>query len=174
MDKITSYRGVDFRQWTDQDSLEDLTRLLNRAYMPLKERGMNYLAATQDASVTQNRIAKAAYTLIGLQEGRMVATLSLYAPRPNDICDWYNQDHVSVVGQFAVHPDLQKQGIGVHMMALMEDQARTLAGVKELSLDTSEHAHHLIAFYKKMGYRQVATTDWPGTNYMSVVLSKAL
>lgn len=47
-------------------------------------------------------------------------------------------------------------------------------GVKELACDTAEGAVHLIALYKKRGYRQVGTADWKGTSYISVVLSKTL
>lgn len=47
-------------------------------------------------------------------------------------------------------------------------------GARELACDTAEGAVHLIAMYRKRGFRQVGTADWEGTNYMSVVLSKSL
>jgi N-acetylglutamate synthase-like GNAT family acetyltransferase len=83
------------------------------------------------------------------------------------------QPGVFKFAQFGVHPDDQGQGVGQHIMRLIEARAREL-GATELSSDTSEEAHQLIAMYTKLGYRQVDIVDWDATNYKSVVLSKTL
>ena len=47
-------------------------------------------------------------------------------------------------------------------------------GARELACDTAMGAGHLIEFYARRQFREVATADWEGTNYESVILSKAL
>ena len=54
------------------------------------------------------------------------------------------------------------------------ERAAAASGVTEVVVDTSEHAEHLIDWYKRQGYRYVGDADWDVTNYRSVVLSKTL
>jgi hypothetical protein len=57
------------------DSIEELTRLLNRAYKALADMGFRYVASHQDAKITADRI-KDACRLIGLRDQQIVATIS--------------------------------------------------------------------------------------------------
>jgi len=86
---------------------------------------------------------------------------------------WFSRPGVASVGQFAVEPELQRNGIGGSLLSFVEDLARQ-DGVEELSLNTAEPAHHLIAYYEKRGYRVVDTTDATMPNYRSVIMSKRL
>jgi ribosomal protein S18 acetylase RimI-like enzyme len=67
----------------------------------------------------------------------------------------------------------QGLGLGKKLMDFVEDYA-TRVGAREMALDTSEHAHHLISIYKNRGYRFVEYAQWDETNYRSVILSKPL
>lgn len=178
-EKIDSYgfngtEHIEFRLFSRNDSIDELTRLLNKSYRTLADMGLNYVAATQDSSITLNRITNAYKCIIGIYNDRIIATISLYSPKPSDIGSWYNKDFVAKVGQFAVIPDLQKYGIGSKLMDIVEDEARNLKNVKELALDTAVTAYHLIDFYSKRGYQYIETISWDMTNYNSVVLSKLL
>jgi GNAT superfamily N-acetyltransferase len=80
---------------------------------------------------------------------------------------------VASIGQFAVHPDWQAQGLGQVLMEHAERAAASI-GAREVAVDTSENAVHLIRWYEHQGYRLMGNADWNVTNYRSVVLSKTL
>lgn len=58
-------------------------------------------------------------------------------------------------------------------MSEVERRARE-EGAVELALDTAEPAQHLIDYYGRRGFRQVALTQWKGKTYRSIIMSKAL
>lgn len=165
---------MEFRLLSSDDSIEELTQLLHRSYKVLADIGLKYVAATQDQSITLNRVRHAYKCYIGMYKNKIVSTISLYSPSPSDKSSWYSKDFVAKIGQFAVAPELQKYGIGSKMMDIVEEEGRRIENVRELALDTAETAHHLIDFYKKREYRYIETIQWDVTNYKSVVLSKAL
>lgn len=169
---LNNGKYVEFRLLTSNDSIQELTYLLNKSYKSLYDMGLKYVAATQDVNTTIKRIEKAYKCLVGFCNGKIVATISLYSPKSSSTCNWYNKDFVAKVGQFAVLPEFQKFGIGRKMMDIVEHEARGIKNVKELALDTAETAYHLIDFYNKRGYRFIETTNWNMTNYKSVILSK--
>ena len=103
----------------------------------------------------------------------MEGTITLTPPGLASGCAWYERPGVATFGQFAVEPSRQHRGLGGELLIKAEYQA-LLAGADELSLDTSEHAEELIAWYCARGYRHVGTADWSVTNCRSVVLSKSL
>lgn len=172
--KLSSGKTLEVRLLKQEDSLKELTVLLNRAYQFLQDMGLNYLAAAQDETMTQKRVSKAYRCYVGLIDGQIISTISLYDHQPNDKSQWYNQEFVSKVGQFAVLPEYQKCGIGGMMMDIVEREAMSMTHIDEVALDTAETAHHLIALYKKRGYRYVETISWDMVNYNSVILSKNL
>lgn len=165
---------VEFRLFSGDDSIEELTQLLNKSYKALDNMGFNYVAATQDSSITLKRIANAHKCYVGIYKGKIISTISLYSPTPSDKSSWYSKGFVAKIGQFAVLPELQKYGIGNKMMDIVEDEARKIENVKEVALDTAETAYNLINFYRKRGYKYVETISWGVTNYNSVILSKSL
>lgn len=165
---------IKFHLLSGEDSIKELTQLLNKSYKALADMGLHYVAATQDDAVTIRRAGQAYRCYIGTYKNNIVATISLYSPTPSDKSSWYNQGFVAKIGQFAVVPELQKYGVGSQMMDRVEEAARDIQNVTELALDTAETAYHLIAFYEKRGYRYKETIQWDMTNYKSVVLSKPL
>lgn len=165
---------IEFRLLSSEDSIVELTQLLNQSYKMLADMGLNYVAATQDHSITLKRSRNAYKCYIGIHKNEIVATISLYSPSYSDKSRWYSNDFVAKVGQFAVLPELQKFGIGSKMMDVVEEEAKSMKNVKEIALDTAETAFHLIDFYKKRGYKYIETINWGVVNYNSVVLSKPL
>jgi len=149
-----------------------ITALLHRAYKKLSDMGLQYWATTQDDATTLKRLS-AGHSVLALAGGEVLGTISLYRDCERKGFAWYARHEVCRFGQFAVEPAYQQYGIGRSLMALVEAQARQW-GCAELALDTSEQAHHLIAYYAKHGFRSVEHIQWDRVNYRSVVMSKSL
>ena len=162
---------MELRRWDGTD-VPSLTALLHRAYRPLLDRGLHYVAATQDDETTRRRTANRE-CWIAYEDGAPVGTVTLTPPGGASGCDWYARSDVAAFGQFAVEPTCQGSGLGSQLLAHVEGQARAL-GAAELACDTAEQAQHLRDFYLRRGFRIVDAVDWPMTNFASVVLSKTL
>ena len=154
------------------DSLEELTNLIHRAFRELADQGFKYWATHQTINDTKKRIAKGA-CYIKTINGKIISTIVLNKPNNSDGHPWYERSNVTTFHQFAVDPDFQKQGIGTEMMDFVEQRAIEF-GVDELSCDTAEGASHLIKMYRKRGYRIIGKANWDITNYISVIMSKKL
>ena len=154
-----------------EDSLEELTDLLHRAYAALGEAGFRYYATHQTPEETRERCERG-YSYVALIDGRIVGTITLYDRHTDDV-PWYSRPDVGYFGQFGVEPELQGKGIGRRMLRMIEERAREL-GLRELALDTAEGAHHLVEWYGREGYRIVAHHSWNVTNYRSVIMSRTL
>ena len=155
------------------DSLEELTELLHRAYKPLADMGLRFFATHQTVEQTQSRV-ESGKCFVAELDGKLIGTIALYTePKHDDAPDWYHRPDVGWFGQFGIEPTLQGKGIGKQMIDFIEERAVEL-GLSELALDTSEKAEHLIQWYKRLGWRIVEETDWSVTNYRSLVMSKTL
>jgi GNAT superfamily N-acetyltransferase len=155
-----------------RDSVSELTALLNRAYAPLAEMGLRYVATWQGDEITLKRI-RGGECWIALVGGDLVGTVVFKACARTSGWEWYDRPEVASFGQFAVAPEWQGRGVGGALLELCERRARE-TGAAELACDTAEPAEHLIAYYTRRGYRVTGTADWRLTNYRSVILSKRL
>lgn len=160
------------RDWSSSDSIPELTQLLHAAYAHLAQRGLRYVATHQDDVITARRLGRG-FALLVFLRGELVGTATLYPPRPDSPVLWYRRPDVLHFGQFGVRPDLQRNGIGVRILRELERRAR-MQGASELACDTAEQAEHLRSWYGREGYRLIGHTQWPITNFRSVVLSKTL
>jgi predicted N-acetyltransferase YhbS len=160
------------RAWQPTDDVDGITKLLHRAYAPLAQAGLRYLATHQSAEITRERLTSG-YPLVALAGGAIVGTATLYPPDAASPCELYRQPGVYCFGQFAVSPELQRGGIGRQLVEHLEAVARQL-GATQLALDTAEGAVHLVEWYERLGFRLVQYVEWEVTNYRSVVLSKSL
>jgi len=168
--------AVPIRPLAPSDCLAGLTQLLHRAYAPLATRGMRYLASHQDEAMTRSRVNEGeCYVAVDRSGDIIIATVTLVPPGVPDTegCAYYQKPGVARFGQFAVEPSHQGRGIGSLMMDHIEARAAEL-GATFLALDTSEHAHDLIAMYIKRGYIVVQRVQWGVTNYQSIVMAKQL
>jgi GNAT superfamily N-acetyltransferase len=156
----------------ETDSVSDLTALLHRAYAGLAERGLRFVATWQGDEITRDRL-ESGEGFVAVLEGRIVGTVTLSRPRATDAESFYSRPGVAYLNQLAVEPELQGQGIGHRLMDFAEDWARGI-GAEELALDTAADADHLIAWYARLGYREVDRENWIMTNYESVILSKRI
>lgn len=167
-----STNEIEIRKLNENDSVEDLTDLLHRAYKPLADMGLKYVATYQSVENTRKHL-KNGDCFIALADDKMIGTIFYYHKVSKAAPPYYKKETVAVFGKFAVEPELQKTGIGKKMMGFIEDYART-AGKKEIALDTSEDAQHLLDYYKKNGYKFAQYWQWDITNYRSVVMAKTL
>lgn len=163
---------VVIRPWCDTDSHEELTDLLHRAYKVLADMGLRFLATHQDVDTTRRRV-KAGECFVAELRGRIVGTVTFYRAGAHSGCPYYTRPEVCHIGQMAVEPSFQKQGIANLLMHHVEEHARH-KGFVEIALDTAEPAHHLIDWYTRRGYRQVDFQQWDVTNYRSVIMAKGL
>lgn len=156
------------------DSIEELTELLHRAYKVLADMGFRFFATHQTPEQTLSRI-RSGECFVAVLDGAIVATVTFYPPprAATEGPDWYRRSDVSYFGQFAVEPALQRGGIGSRLMDFVEDLARR-RGIPEVALDTAEGATHLREYYSRRGYRFIEYVQWDVTNYRSVVMSKSV
>lgn len=160
------------RPFAESDSIPDLTVLLHRAYKALADMGLRFFATHQTEEQTRSRL-RDGHPLVGVLDGRIVATITYYPTSHSGGTPWYERDDVAYFGQFAVEPELQREGIGRLLMEKVETMARE-EGAAEIALDTAEGATHLIEYYGRRGYRFIEFVQWNVTNYRSVILSKSL
>jgi len=164
--------GIIYRNLAEDDSLEELTLLINRAYQIYADMGLNYVANDQEVEKTRKRISRA-ICLVALDGQKLIGTITYKNPKRTKGSDWYNRASVSKFNQLAVDPEYQKKGIGRQLLDIVERIAKQ-QGAIELALDTSEDAEELINYYKRKKYRFIEYLQWDFTNYRSVVLSKKL
>ena len=164
--------GVTIRELRDDDDLDALTELLHRAYAPLAAAGMRFLASHQSVEVTRHRIERGT-CLVAVRSGTIVGTIVYSPPGSLGGSPFLARPDVAEFGQFAVEPSLQRTGIGAELMRRVEEMGR-IDGAAWMSLNTSESAHHLIAYYEKRGYTFSEHVQWREVNYRSVIMAKPL
>lgn len=155
-----------------QDSAEELTDLLHRAYKRLADMGLNFIATFQSVEYTRNYFKKGECYIL-LSGNKMLGTVFYYTSTWDDAPEIYKMSDSVLIGKFAVEPELQNQGLGSVLMDFVESLAQK-NNKKRVVLDTSEKALHLIEYYKKRGYEYKHHWQWPDVNYKSVILSKEL
>ena len=154
------------------DSAEELTDLLHRAYKPLADMGLNFVATYQSVEFTRKYFNKGECYILEAN-GKLTGTVFYYTTMWNDAPEIYKDPDSVLIGKFAVEPELQKLGLGSKLMGFVESHARA-NNKKRVVLDTSEKALHLIDYYNKRGYEYKHHWQWPDVNYKSVILSKEL
>lgn len=164
--------AVVIRELRPDDSVSIITELLHAAYAPLAAMGFKYLVTHQDEATTRSRL-QSGISIVAELDGAIVGTVTVRAPKAESRCAWYLQPGVWSFGQFAVRPDLQRNGIGEKLLREVEQRALQ-HGATELALDTAEGATHLVRWFERLGFRFVQHVSWEETNYRSVVMSKRL
>ena len=104
--------AVSIRPLTATDSISNLTALLHRAYARLAEQGLRYMATHQSDEATQARV-EAGECFVAVADGAICGTILFKDAARTRGCSWYDRDDVASLGQFAVEPNLQAQGLGL-------------------------------------------------------------
>lgn len=161
-----------FRILEQSDSIEKINEILKAAYSTLAASGLKYAASHEDVEKTRRNIAKAECHLV-ISNLEIIGCVNIRKPGAELGPEWYSNPGVFTFGRFAINPIYQGQRIGSKFLDYIENRVMEL-GAKELALDTSEKATHLIKMYEKRGYRYIQFHQWDDTNYRSVVMSKGI
>jgi ribosomal protein S18 acetylase RimI-like enzyme len=161
------------RPLSSTDDLGEITRLIHLAYAPHAALGLRYWGTHQSVADTATRFASGQGFVVELA-GEYVGTVTVRPPQPESPLKLYRDPHTWSISQFAVSPNLKGTGLGkaLHDVALAHARQN---GALVMALDTAAPAKALIAMYRAWGYQQVGEHSWqPHTNYVSVVMSRAL
>jgi ribosomal protein S18 acetylase RimI-like enzyme len=101
--------------------------------------------------------------LIGMFDGHLVG---MGGVRPND------RGQAEVL-RVRVHPAVRRRGVGRALMTALEARAAQLRLV-EMHLDTATNQPEAMAFYRRLGYREVGREHQPGWSWTLVYLVKSL
>jgi predicted N-acetyltransferase YhbS len=158
-----------------RDSIHELTEMLHRAYKRHADRGMRAIAAYQDDTTTLKRIAggECYVAVLCEDERKIVGSIVFKDAAHTKGTPWLDQPGIASFSQLAVEPWLQGRGIGGLLIRTAEGRAAE-SGALEIALSTPEPATELLAMYARRGYRTIEHMSWPGTNYRSVIMSKAM
>ncbi|WP_322087162.1 GNAT family N-acetyltransferase [Burkholderia sp. BCC1999] len=154
------------------DSYDALTALLHRAFAPLGALGFNCPSVDQSASATRERMLTGE-CFVALGNAHLVATMTMLSHDPDSRCDPYRSRCVATLGQLAVDPVWQDRGIGRSLLAFAQHRAAA-RGATHLALDAPHAAVRLVDFYRREGFQPVDVMRFPGHNYDSVILCKAV
>ncbi|WP_327679248.1 GNAT family N-acetyltransferase [Kitasatospora sp. NBC_00458] len=162
---------VAVRRFSADDSVEELTTLLHRAYADHAAAGRAFFASYQSVEDTAIRLGRGECWL-ALQGAVLVGTVTLAArykvqdgyPAPAGAGSFW---------QLAVDPAYCRTGLGQRLLTLAEERIAAL-GATEAVIDTSVEAIELVGWYRRRGYDPIGTWRWDVTNYESVVLLKTL
>ncbi len=160
------------RRLASDDSIDDITHLLHRAFAPLGRMGLACGCVAQSAATTAARIARGT-CFVALQGRRIVGTVTLERPDPASDCAWYRRPRTASAHQFAVEPGVQHHGFGTQLLDAAEQWA-VAQGCNEIALDTPRRARHLVDWYRAHGFSPVDDVRHAGKSYRSVVLRKAI
>ena len=151
--------------------MEQLTRLLHRAYADHATAGRVFFASYQSAQDTAYRLGKGE-CWVEFQGNAMVATVTVAAPfaAPEG---YPAPASAGSFWQLAVEPAQRGTGLGQRLLTLAEERIAAL-GSGQVVIDTSSQATELVGWYRWRGYLPVGKWRWDVTNYDSVVLVKDL
>lgn len=141
-----------------------IRELVNAAYKQLADMGLNYTGTFQDEARTLERMNRGRCFLLKDSE-KILGTVLL--SKENLITGL----NTAYVGQFAVWPELKKQGIGSILMDYCENLAKS-EGFDGIQLDTAIPAQHLVDWYLKRGYEIVGQIHYDGKTYDSYIFEK--
>jgi ribosomal protein S18 acetylase RimI-like enzyme len=170
--KGVSTDNVKFRRFdAETDSIDTLTTLLHTAYAEHLKAGRTFFASYQTRDDTLYRLSKGECWL-AVDGDELVGTVTVVAPY--DFPPGYPaEDKAGTFYQLAVLPQYQRKGLGESLLRLAEERIVS-NGCETVTIDTSELATELIAWYKKRGYAYAGAWNWSVTNYPSTVLTKRL
>lgn len=165
--------NVSVRPLAQSDDIIAITELLHAAYAQREATNLRYWGTHQTPDETVHRFARGQGFLAEI-DGEIVGTITVRPPDEKSPVALYRQPTTWTLAQFGVSPMLQGTGVGRQLHNAAVAHAATL-GAKTIALDTAAPALELIEMYRRWGYAIVGEADWrPHTNYLSIVMSKAI
>ena len=158
------------RRLRPDDSIDELTAMLRRAFARLGASGLNCTCVDQTPEITRQRIGDG-QCLVAVDGRRIVGTVTLQTADPWAEVPWYRHPSVASLHQLGVEPAHQGSGVGSALLQAAEAWAFRQR-CSALALDTPEPARHLHAYYARQGFDRYATVQIEGRSYRSTVFSK--
>jgi len=152
---------------TTTADVPELRILINAAYKELSDRGLNYTATFQDDKKTYERLQQGQGFALLNHNHQIIGTILM--SREN----FLTGKNTAYLGQFAISPDLKKQGLGSLLMDFCEQLAKE-QNYEAIQLDTAIPAEHLVKMYQQRGYQIVGEIQWDGKTYLSYMFEKPL
>ena len=172
IDDFHAPQTIQLRELHAEDSIEQITEMLHRAFARLGEMGVSCSCASQTAEVTRKRISRGS-CYVALQGERIVGTVTVYETDLASESAHYRDAQVASVRQLGVDPDFQGKGIGSALLQVARSWARR-HGYSWLALDTPEPACHLIQYYSALGFKMAETLQFSGRPYRSVLFAQSV
>lgn len=164
--------AIGIRRLSPNDSLDELTGLLHRAFGPLGRQGLKCTCVDQSVDMTRGRV-QLGDCFVAVVNGRVVGTITVHACERASPVRWYRKPSVASIHQFAVDPSHQGTGVGRALLRTAEAWA-SCRQYLQLALDTPQRAEYLTAYYSRRGFKVVDALQVDGRSYVSVVLSKTI
>jgi GNAT superfamily N-acetyltransferase len=172
MNATTAWIPYRIRQLGQDDSIDELTAMIHRAFARFGRQGLRCTGVEQTLAITTARIRRGE-CWIALAPRRLAGTFTLEMVNHRSECGWYRKPDVASLHQFAVDPVEQGRGCGDSLLDTAERRALAL-GCRELALETPSDATGLIRYYEVHGFRAVGELHKADKTYCSTVLSKRL
>jgi predicted N-acetyltransferase YhbS len=151
----------------NENDVPAVRQLVNAAYKELADRGLNYTATYQDNEETWQRMKKGRCFLL-FEQDLIIGTILFWEQ------DFLKRGKKSAyVGQFGIHPEYKRKGLGTLLMNYVEELA-IKEGYESIQLDTAQPATHLVNWYLKRQYQIIADEHWEGKTYQSWIFEKEL
>ncbi|MBF0687659.1 MAG: GNAT family N-acetyltransferase [Cellulomonas sp.] len=155
------------------DDVPALTRLLHDAYAELAAQGLNFTGASQDEVTTASRsLGVGASWVLAEPTGRLVGTVAASSPPGRGIkalTDLALEPDRVWLNQLAVHPDVRRRGLATLLWRTVREWSLE-HGMRSVGLDTAVPAVALRDLYRRWGFVEADTVQWPGKTYRSVVM----
>src|SRR5690242_14231846 len=94
---------VTIRRLSDEDSLDDLTGLIHRAYKTMADQGHNATGSYQTVETTRLRCSEGT-CFVAEADGKLVGTAMLVTRMEHTKPELYCDSGLAVLGQFGVDP----------------------------------------------------------------------
>lgn len=150
----------------DAPALLDLTL---RAYEPIRQLGIHFVAATADLALVEENIREH-MCLVMEEGGKVVSTLTLrmpWGPKPGPF-------GVPHIWWFATDPAVGRKGIGSQLLTWVEESwVRDTLKSPAVSLGTAQSHPWLVEMYQRRGYVPMMTKDL-GRGHITVFMKKEL
>ena len=167
MDRTIQHNGeIFFLRLANDKDIPSIRTLVNIAYKPLGEMGLNYTGAYQDEQITRDRL-KNGRGFVLEKQNKIVGTILF------TVQNYFTNKRSGYISQLAIEPNLKGTGLGTILIEACEELARN-EGFEAVQLDTAKPAEHLVKWYLRRGYEIVGDTRWEGKNYESWVFEKAI
>ncbi|PJN87336.1 GNAT family N-acetyltransferase [Bacillus sp. mrc49] len=143
-----------------------------RAYEPIRDLNIKFLAATADLQLVTNNIRRN-LTYVLEQDGQIVSTVTVRHP-------WNDPEHFSpypFIWWFAVDPLYKQKGIGSALLTWVEENMlRDQVKAPAVYLATADRHPWLVSIYERRGYEIFAERVHDGEKivYLRKILDETL